>query len=159
MTKEQIKEFTFRTSQANHSGLILVLTDIVNTYINDSIACYNQNDKDGYMSNLELSLKALNELISCFAPSNPQAREVINLLRYVYGRLVAGRAKRKPCDFSVCLSMLAKLRVAFERLHELDDEGPVMKNTHQVYAGLTYGKGTLNESVESTNSDKRGFWI
>lgn len=159
MTREQIKEFTFRTSQANHSGLILVLTDIVMTYINDSIACYEQDNTDGYMSNLELALKATNELISCFAPGNLQAREVISILRYVYGRLVAGRAKRMPCDFEVCLSILTKLRVAFERLHELDDEEPVMKNTHQVYAGLTYGKGTLNESIQSLTPDKRGYFV
>ena len=159
MTKEQIKEFTFRTSQANHSGLILVLTDIVNTYITDSKDCYERSCTDEYMSNLELALRATNELISCFAPDNLQGREVISLLRFIYGRLVTSGVRRRPCDLDTCISMLAKLRVAFERLHELDDEGPVMKNTHQVYAGLTYGKGVLNESVDSMDAAKRGFYI
>ena len=27
-----------------------------------------------------------------------------------------------------------------------DFEGPIMQNTQQIYAGLTYGKGYFNES-------------
>ena len=52
--------------------------------------------------------------------------------------------------------MLDNLRVGFEKLHSIDTSEPVMKNTHQVYAGLTYGKGTLNESMLG-DTYNRGF--
>ena len=45
---------------------------------------------------------------------------------------------------------------SFEKLSEQDDSGPVMSNAQSVYAGLTYGKGTLNESTSSL-SDNRGY--
>ena len=47
----------------------------------------------------------------------------------------------------------------FVHLHELDNEGAVMQNVHQVYAGLTYGKGTLNESIQGVNYEKRGYQV
>jgi flagellar protein FliS len=158
MTKEQIRDFTLKISQANQSGLILILTDICIIYINDTAACFEEGDNDGFRRNLELALKGVNELISCFNPANKQSAEVIALLRYIYGRLAASQARRKPCDTEECVSILARLRPGFERLHELDDEGPVMQNTHQVYAGLTYGRGTLNEDVQSLSGQNRGFF-
>jgi flagellar protein FliS len=158
MTKEQIRDFTLKISQANHSGLILILTDMCEIYISDSASCFNEGDVAGFKRNLTLSLKGVNELISCFNPSNVQAREVISLLRYIYGRLSASQAKRRPYDMEQCVSILKRLRVAFEKLHEIDTDAPVMRNTHQVYAGLTYGRGTLNEDVQSMSGDNRGFF-
>jgi flagellar protein FliS len=32
-----------------------------------------------------------------------------------------------------------------------------MKNTGQLYAGLTYGKGVLNETYVDPNQQNRGF--
>lgn len=158
MTKEQIQEYTLRISQANHSGLILVLTDICITYINDSIKCYADSDAIGYKSNIDQALKAQNELIDCFNPADTLGREVVVLLRYIYGRLVSSQVKSRPVDLEATVDMLGRLKVSFEKLHEIDDEGPVMKNTHQVYAGLTYGKGSLNESVAGADVASRGYF-
>jgi flagellar protein FliS len=158
MTREQIKDFTLKISQANHSGLILILTDICEIYIDDAVSCFDNSDAAGFKQKLELSLKGVNELISCFNPANEQSREVIALLRYIYGRLSTSQAKRRPVDMEQCKTILEGLKPGFERLHELDDEGPVMHNTHQVYAGLTYGRGTLNEDVQSMSGEHRGFF-
>ena len=67
--------------------------------------------------------------------------------------------KRSPQDLELVKGMLGQLRVAFEELHRLDTDGPVMKNTHQVYAGLTDGRGTLNESTLGVDYSNRGFKI
>lgn len=34
---------------------------------------------------------------------------------------------------------------SFEQVAKEDHSGPVMEHSQQLYAGLTYGKGTLNE--------------
>jgi flagellar protein FliS len=158
MTRDQIRDFTLKISQANQSGLILILTDMCRIYMDDCVLCFNDGDTQGFKRNLELSLKGVNELIACFNPANKQAREVISLLRYIYGRLASSQVKRRPVDMEQCVSILGRLRVGFEKLHELDDEGPVMRNTHQVYAGLTYSRGTLNEEVQSLSGERRGFF-
>jgi flagellar protein FliS len=38
---------------------------------------------------------------------------------------------------------------------DVEDEGPVIGNGQKVYAGLTYGKSNLNESVDS--EPNRGY--
>ena len=54
------------------------------------------------------------------------------------------------------IKLLDSLKESFEKLAAQDDSGPAMSNTQSVYAGLTYGKGTLNESTSSGN---RGFTV
>lgn len=41
MKKEQIVDFTRRISQANRSGLVVVMYDIFFTYLNDARAAYD----------------------------------------------------------------------------------------------------------------------
>lgn len=157
MTREQINEFTVRTSNANHSGLVVILFDIVRVYTEDAMSCYEQSDMIGYVKNLELSKMSLNELMSCFSPAVHPGGRVLSVLRFIYGKLVKSVVKREPQELDRCLNMLNKMRETFAELNKKDNEPPVMKNTHQVYAGLTYGKGTLNESVIS--SSNRGFQV
>lgn len=157
MTKEQIQEFTLRTSQSNHSGLILVLFDVERVYLEDAMAAYASENSDGYGRNIELARRAHNELMSCINPKDLQGRRVLSILRFIYGKLVASSVKRAPQELDRCRNMMDNLREGFVRLHELDVEGPVMQNAHQVYAGLTYGRGVLNESIEGTNYSSRGF--
>lgn len=156
MTKEQIREFTRRATQENHSGLILVLCDMDRVYISDAL---DADDADEYMRNIGLAKRTHNELMSCFNPLDAQGKKVLVVLRYIYGRLVASGVKRKPQELDICLGMLETLRIGFEHLHEIDTEGPVMRNAHQVYAGLTYGKGVLNESAIGADYGSRGFKI
>lgn len=156
MTKEQIKEFTLRTTNANHSGLILVLFDVVKVYISDSISAYEEKDEEGYMRYIRMAKKSHNELMSCINPKDELGKRVLQVFRFIYGKLVASEVKRKPDELDRCVVMLDNLRVGFEKLHSIDEEGPVMKNTHQVYAGLTYGKGTLSESTMG-DAYNRGF--
>lgn len=158
MTREQIQEFTRRTTQENHSGLILVLCDMEQVYVSDALAAY-ADDMDGYMKNIELARKTHNELMGCFDMANAQARKVVGILRFIYGKLVASVVKRKPQELERCMGMMGRLRIGFEHLHEIDTDGPLMKNTHQVYAGLTYGKGVLNESTLNADYGSRGFKV
>lgn len=159
MTKEQIQEFTRRTTQENHSGLILVLCDVVRVYTKDALAAFAEGNVEGYMSNVEAARRAHNELMDCFDATNYHGRKVLSVLRYIYGQFVISVIKREPVELDRCIGMLDSLQVSFEHLHSLDTEGPVMKNTHQVYAGLTYGKGTLNESTVCADYSKRGYQI
>lgn len=156
MTKEQIQEFTLKITQENHSGLILVLCDMGMLYMKDALEAY-PNSMEVYQKNVELSRRVMNELISCFNPADALGSRVIAILRFIYGKLVKSLVKQEPQELDRCGEMIDNLRVGFVRLHEIDTDGPVMKNTHQVYAGLTYGKGVLNESVQGVDYTRRGF--
>ena len=51
---------------------------------------------------------------------------------------------------------MGKLCKAFEEVAKHDTSKSVVQNSQQVYAGLTYGKGTLNE-VFMDNEAARGL--
>ena len=157
MTKEQIQELTLRTSQANHSGLILVLSDMVHIYMSDAIEAYSLGSAEPFEKNVEMARRSTNELISCFDRRDPLGYRVSSILRFVYQKLNNSVLIGAPDELDRCLKIVDNLKVGLEHLHEIDTEGPVMKNTHQVYAGLTYGKGTLNESVQGVDYSTRGY--
>ena len=51
--------------------------------------------------------------------------------------------------------VLKPLGEAFSEVAKQDTSPSLMEHTQQLYAGLTYGKGTLNETLLSGNS--RGY--
>lgn len=157
MTKEQIKEYTLRTTQANQSGLVMVLFEIENIFLDDALRCYEESDTDGFLKNLEQARKAHNELMAAMNPRDINGYRVWSLLRYMYRLLANAMVKREPIELDRVAGMMDKLREGFAAVCEKDDEPPVMKNTHQVYAGLTYGRGSLNESYGTADYSNRGF--
>ena len=54
---------------------------------------------------------------------------------------------------------MTKLKAAFEEVAKQDTSEPLMENTQQVYAGLTYGKGSLNEVLMSRDEYNRGYRV
>lgn len=157
MTNEQIKEFTLRTSSANHTGLMLILFDMEKIYVEDALLAYSNNEIDDYLRNMDLAKKTHNELMSGIEPTDELGKRYLSILRFIYSKQINSCVKRVPDELDRCQRMMDNLREGFRHLNELDNEEPVMKNTHKVYAGLTYGKGTLNESVQGTDYSSRGF--
>lgn len=157
MTKEQINEFTLRTTQANHSGLVVILFEIERIYLADSLACYEAGDREEFVRNLEKAKKAHNELMAAMDTKDVIGFRVYSLLRYMYKLMVKASVRRDAEELDRVDIMLEKLEESFKVLHEKDSDAAVMKNTHQVYAGLTYGKGRLNESYGSADYSNRGF--
>ena len=59
--------------------------------------------------------------------------------------LIASEVKRKDVNISTVISILSKLKVAFEEVSKQDTSKPLM-GSEKVYEGLTYGrnaKGTV----------------
>ena len=81
-----------------------------------------------------------------------------NLLQlYVYVNKEMARAdvrgQKEPLQ--VCHKIMKGLMEAYREVSTRDTSGPVMENAQAVYAGLTYGKGKLTESM--THQRNRGF--
>ena len=54
--------------------------------------------------------------------------------------------------------LIEKLKKGFEEVAKQDNSPAVMEHTETIYAGLTYGKDSLNETVDIGN-EKRGFRV
>ena len=52
---------------------------------------------------------------------------------------------------------MEQLLPSFREVAKQDTSEAVMKNVQQIYAGLTYGRGSLNETIGVDIGKKRGF--
>ena len=135
MTKEQIQVYTKRITQANTSGLAVILYELTSIYIEEGKTAYKAG----------------------------RAEEIVLLFLYfienlfINKQLLLSIVKKQPVNLDECAGYLNKLRTSFEKLAETDTEEPLMEHVQQVYAGLTYGRGYLNESVDPAGDPNRGL--
>ena len=56
------------------------------------------------------------------------------------------------------MEMIQELKESYEKISMEDTSAPIMENAQTIYAGLTYGKDSLNVSL-SDQGTNRGFCI
>lgn len=157
MTREKIQEFTRRLSQCNRGGMILIIYEILFTYMEDAEAALEQKDRDEYKRSLRRAQDALTELIGALDFSYDIAKNLYSL--YVYSRTELAKAmyEGKATRIVATKKILKPLYVAFTKAAEQDTSGPLMSNTQQIYAGMTYGKNNLTENYMEIDTH-RGFF-
>lgn len=157
MTKERLQELAARVSQANRSELVVVMIEAVL----ESTASGKELLEAGEVEPARQELSRARGLITELMASLDMQYDISHYLRqlyiYAYHEICHAVAERKPelCDHAS--NVFKGLLPSFEEVAKQDTSAPVMQNTEQIYAGLTYGKGTLNETTGSVLDGKRGF--
>lgn len=157
MKKEDILSFTTRVTQASRSELIVILYEMTLTEIKEAKEAYALGDLDAFVKELKKAQKYVSELMSALNYQYAISYDLMSLYLYVSKRLVTAIIKRIPDSLDSAEVVLNKLLIGFEGISKADNSGPMMSNTQQVYAGLTYGKGTLNETFLDPSNKSRGF--
>ncbi len=157
MTKEQIQTYTLRVSQASPCELVVIMYDIILDDVQSAREAKKAGDDKKYQADLTHATKMLNELMDSLDFSQAISFRLMSLYIYVNKMLAKARVSRKTATLSDVEMVIEKLRVGFDGIKEQDKNGPVMQNVQQVYAGLTYGKGTLNETYLNAQDYNRGF--
>lgn len=146
-----------RITQANRSELIVIMYDMMKADISYAKEVLEQQDYDRYRKECQHAQKVLNELMASLDYHYAMSYDLLSLYSYMNKRLVAACMKKDGTILDEVEMVLDKLRIGFVEVSKQDPTGPVMKNTQQVYAGLTYGRGALNESAIGYNDANRGF--
>lgn len=157
MNKEMIQAFTARVTQASRSELIVILYEMALTEIAEAKKAYKAGDLATFDKELKKSQKYVNELIVALDYNYTISYDLLSLYLYVNKRIITAIIRRKPDTLDSAESVLKKLMVGFEGVSKADKSGPLMRNTQQLYAGLTYGRGKLNEIDIDPNNGNRGF--
>ena len=159
MQKEAVQAFTARITQASKSELIVILYEMILTEIKEAEEAFERKDMEAFDKELKQAQKYLGELMAVLDYRYKLAYELANLYQYVNERIINAMIRKKPDSLKSAVSVLQKLLTGFEGVSREDTSGPMMRNTQQLYAGLTYGKGTLNETYINPNDGNRGFII
>lgn len=157
MKKDTIQVFATRVTQASKSELIVILYEMILDEIKEAREAYEISDLVVFDKELKKAQKYITELTAVLDYSYEISYDLLSLYLYVNKRVITAIIKRNPVSLDSAEKVLKKLLVGFEGVSKEDKSGPVMRNTQQLYAGLTYGKGKLNETYVDPNSRSRGF--
>ncbi len=157
MTKEEIKDFTLRISSANSVDLIVILYDVILTDIKNAGCAHEAGDFEEYRKSIHHATCFIHELTDCLDFSIELSMNLATLYSYCARMLSQAAAGNNPEHLAKVKDVIEPLRRSFSQISALDPSGPLMKNTQSVYAGLTYGKGYLNETFVDPRDYNRGF--
>lgn len=157
MDKELVKTFATRVTQATRTELVVIMYEIILSDMNAARESFNQGDTEQFIREIKHGQKFLNELMATLDYQYGLAYDLMSLYIYVSQTLVTAVTKKSPDSLKDGEAVLQKLLTGFQEISKADNSGPVMKNAQQLYAGLTYGKGVLNEAYIDPNEQNRGF--
>ncbi len=159
MNKEAIHSFTARITQATKSELIVILYEMTLTEIEDARAAFDLGDLEQFDKGLKKAQKYISELMAVLDYRYTISYDLLSLYLYASKQIITAIMKRSPICLDRAETVLKKLLTGFEGVSQQDTSGPMMRNTQQLYAGLTYGKGKLNETYLDPNNGNRGFIV
>jgi len=157
MTQEQIQTYTLRVSQASPCELVVIMYDIILDDVKNAREAIGLGDSRQYQADLNHAVKFVNELMEALDFSESIAFRLMSLYIYVNKMLAKARVSGKVASLDDVEMVIRKLRDGFDGIKGQDTTGPVMQNVQQVYAGLTYGRGKLNETYLNAQDYNRGF--
>ncbi len=157
MTNEEIKDFTLRVSSANSVDLVVILYDVILTDIKNAEQAHANGDFEEYRKSIHHATLFIHELTDCLDFSIQLSMNLAALYSYCARLLSQAAAANNAEHLEGVKQVITPLRQSFARISALDPNGPLMKNTQSVYAGLTYGKGYLNETFVDPRDYNRGF--
>lgn len=157
MTKDLIQAYTARVTQASKTEMVVIMYELILMDIEAANMAYQNDDMVVFVKELKHAQKCLSELMSTLNYNYQLSYDLMSLYIYVSKILINAIFKKNADALSTADSILRKLMIGFEGICKEDTTGPVMQNTQQLYAGLTYGKGTLNEVFIDPREQNRGF--
>lgn len=157
MDREKVKSFAARIVQACGSGLVVILYELTLTRIDEAQKAYQNKDIALYDRELKAAQRCIYELMSALDLKEGISYDLLSLYLYTGKRIITAMMKKDPKYLTGAESVLKKLMEGFSAVSKADTSGPLMRNSQQLYAGLTYGKGSLNETSIDPDNRSRGF--
>ncbi len=156
MKQEQIRDFTRRISQSNRSELVVVIYDIIFAYIKDAKEGLLAGDYESFRTALAKAQKGVEELVQSLDFRYEISGNLYSL--YIFAKEAMAKAviKKDLEELAGAEAVLMNLYEAFLEAAKQDHSNPLMQNTQQVYAGITYGRNNLTETFQEPAS--RGFF-
>lgn len=158
MTAELIKDYTFRISQANRSEIIVIVFELADQYIKDAIHNIDDTDKSAYTDSCHQAMKCVTHLINSLDGSYELASPLMRLYAYINKEICMSAARYDADRLKKAQGQLKSLSEAFVQVAKADASSPMMQNSQTVYAGLTYGRESLNENMYDEGS-RRGYTV
>ncbi len=155
MEKLTTEDYVARIANATPLQLVIISYELIIKYIEDASDCID-NEKM-FEFNLNKSKDFLDDLKNSLDMSLEISRNLMSLYNYVGQQISYYRFSKKSEHAEEAKKVINELLDGWRTIeNQEEDKTPLMENTQQLYAGLTYDRsGKLSEYVET--DAKRGF--
>ena len=158
MKKEKKQEFTLRITRANKTQMVVILYDMVLVYLEDSLEAFEREDYKEYKWAIERAKDCIDELLNSLHMEYEIAGVLKGLYFFYKRELTTAAVQNKKELVLPVMQMIQELKESYEQISAQDTSAPIMENAQTVYAGLTYGKTSLNVDLSDQGTD-RGFRV
>lgn len=158
MKDELKKEFARRIAQANPISMITILYDMALVYLEDAEKAWPDKQAKRFVQEIHHAQDCLMELCNSLNTKYEPAPALYGLYLYMHKELANAVISSSAEPLKQPKSILKRLRDAYLELEKTGSFEPVMDNAQQIYAGLTYGRHSLVESVAQPVNN-RGFLV
>lgn len=156
--KDEIRlDFQRRLSQCNKGEMIVIMYDILFAYMEEAKDEHKNGNYEGYKDAIKQGQKTLDMLMGALDFRYEISKELHRL--YVTSKNLLAKAIYQNRIDGICEAeeIMKRLYVGFCEAAKSDNSGPLMQNVQKVYAGMTYGRSSLNENLMDNNN--RGFLV
>ncbi len=154
MTLEKKREFTLKISEANKTQMITILYEIVIYYLDEAIDYIGIGKKEDASRSLICAQNCIDELINSLNLEYDLAKNLYQIYLFSKKELAIAAATYSIHRIWRVLKNFKNLHEAYEQLEKEDSSERLMGNTQKVYAGLTYGKYSLNEDIRAVSMNR-----
>lgn len=159
MRKELLQEFATRVTQANRSELVVVIYEAILASIKEGKEYLSEGQIQEARTEIARARGMITELMRSLDLQYEVSHYLRQLYIFAYHELCHGIAHRNPELFDHASDIFEKLLPSFQEVAKQDDSDAVIQNAQTIYAGLTYGRGTLNETLGVGIDTNRGFQV
>lgn len=154
--KEKKKEYTRRITLANKTEIISITYEIALDYMNEAKERLVSKKEEAFNVSLRSAKKCLDALIGALDFKYEISGNLMQLYLFAKKELSCAQAKKEEKHVDNAYLVIEKLMKTWKKIEKYDESESELKNVEQVYAGLTYGKEALNESIQDPTGN-RGF--
>ena len=156
MTDALKQEYTLRITQANRSELTVIIYEMILDYIKDAKNAGSEIQRDEFREAIRKAKGCVNELIKTLDFSYDISNGLLKLYLFANKQLALADISKRTDELNIIERIMHGLHSSFSKISQQDNSEPLMRNTQNIYAGLTYGKNELNETL-GEQEKSRGF--
>ena len=142
-----VSDYVARIGNSNPVGLVSITYELIMNHVDDAIK--SQNDNNKFTRHVEHSIALLATLIDALDMKYELSRTLFPLYIYINKLLINAKLAGRTGSLEDVLRILNPLYRGWQEL--ADDESdtePAMDKSQKIFAGLTYGRGELNEYIQ-----------
>ena len=126
--------------------------------MHDVRTAYESGNHDEMKASIRKAQNVLDELMGSLNFAYEMSNNLYSLYMFCKNELARVLYENRLEGLEEAEKIMRRLYHSFAEAAKSDTSAPIMSNTQQIYAGMTYGRNQLNEN-DMNYDNQRGFFV